>query len=482
MDARTNLTEFSELLKAAYAHVEALQVEAVHLPIDRRYVLEESLLDLMIGFEELQVAEEESFSQSEEVLSAEREEAHHFRDLFEAAPDGYIVTDAKGLILRANRAAADLLKLPPGHANQEPLAAFVHKDDRADFRARLVRLDQAHRAQQWELRLTPPAGGLFYVSLSVAVTHNAQGNPVLVRWLIRDISKRKQTEDSLRAARDELEALVQERTAALMEANARLEAEIVERERIEQERADLLRREQEARAEAEKANQLKVKFLATISHELRTPLASIVGFASTLLAEDVTFDEKTSREFVGIIEDEAEKLTELIEQLLDVSRIEAGTMGMMREYQPFEMILNKAMAEFKTLTTEHVLTIQMPDDLPFVFIDPRRVAQVLANLVTNAVKHAPPHTEIAIRVNTVDEGIQVDVVDHGPGIAPQYHQVVFEAFRQIEDEKFAKKGVGLGLAICKGIIEAHGGRIWISSRAGTGTTISFILPATSSPV
>ncbi len=239
----------------------------------------------------------------------------------------------------------------------------------------------------------------------------------------------------------------------------------------------LLEAESKARREAEEANELKLKFLAMVSHELRTPLTSIKGFATTLLADDVEWDQETQRDFFHTIDEEADKLSELIEQLLDLSRMEAGMLRIAPRDQAFEDILSTAMAELQIIAADRNLVLNIPPNLPPVHADDQRIAQVLINLVSNAAKYSPPQTTITISVQSDGEVVEVSIADEGSGIPPQDRRRVFEAFRQLEnDAAHRTKGAGLGLAICKGIVEAHGGRIWVQDRPGPGAVISFTLP------
>jgi PAS domain S-box-containing protein len=251
--------------------------------------------------------------------------------------------------------------------------------------------------------------------------------------------------------------------------------DITDRRQAEQERAELLRREQAARAAAEEANQLKLQFLALISHELRTPLASIKGFATTLLAPDVQWDKSSQEEYIEIINQESDRLTELVEQLLDISRLQAGALRTDQKPQSLGAMVEAAKTRLHTITRDHRLVLNIPADLPPVLADEQRVAQVLVNLVDNAAKYSPPQTRIEVAAHQVDGAVQVDVSDEGEGIPTQDRGAVFEAFRQIH-HRLAQKGAGLGLAISKGLVEAHGGRIWIQDGAAPGTTVSFTLP------
>jgi PAS domain S-box-containing protein len=241
----------------------------------------------------------------------------------------------------------------------------------------------------------------------------------------------------------------------------------------------LLEAETLARKEAERANEVKFRFLAMISHELRTPLTSIKGFATTLLADDVTWDAASQRDFLETINQEADKLTELIEQLLDLSRLESGTLRIVPQEQPLSAIVDASVAQLQALTGEHRLVVSIPDDLPPVWADAQRIGQVLANLVNNASKFSPSGTQISISATHKGKEVQVNATDHGSGIAPEERALVFESFYQTAKEGNSSRrarGVGLGLAICRGLVEAHGGRIWVQDRPGPGTTISFTLP------
>lgn len=250
--------------------------------------------------------------------------------------------------------------------------------------------------------------------------------------------------------------------------------DITERERYRQQE-ELLYREQEARRAAEEANEFKTRLLGMVSHELRTPLTSILGFASTLLAEDVEWDADSRQDFLETIVYESKKLEELVDQLLQASRLEAGRLSVHPENIHFATILAVAQTQFGSLAANHRLVIEMQPDLPPVHADPRRVAQVLTNLLKNATQHAPAGSLVKIRAHQQGPYLQVDVSDEGPGIPADAHELVFEAFSQLQGRDRAK-GAGLGLAICKGIVEAHSGRIWVQPGAARGTTVSFTLP------
>jgi PAS domain S-box-containing protein len=422
--------------------------------------------ELSSSMEELRVAEEElreqheTLQQTREDLETERQ---RYRDLFEFAPDAYIITDLHGAIREANQAAVRLLNLDTKFLIGKPLPVFIVFDEHALFRARLAALHRGELPEDFELQILPrQTWQPISVSASSALIYDAGGHVIRVHWSLRNITDRKQLEEQLRKLNTSLESRVHERTLELEAAN--------------RQKDELLVREQTARAEAERANESRLKFLAMISHELRTPLTSIKGFASTLLADDVVWEPERWQMFIGIIDEEADKLTELVEHLLDLSRLQAGTLSITIQPMSVSEILKQAELQSQVLINEHHLHTDVPEELPLVAADPRRIAQVIANLISNAVKYAPTHTEIAIAAAEVNHEVQISVSDQGPGIPESERERVFEVFYQLATPEMKRQGAGLGLAICKGLIERHGGKIWIEDRAEPGTTISFTLP------
>jgi len=221
-------------------------------------------------------------------------------------------------------------------------------------------------------------------------------------------------------------------------------------------------------------DEFKTALLAAVGHELRTPLAAIKGHASTLLQEDVTWPLADQRHFLQTISGEADRLAQLVSNLLDLSRQEAGL-----------LLLNRGPARVQDLVAKTIkrlshpgvmISLQIPDDLHLVNVDGARIEVVLHNLVANALVYGDGEVRItAIRQN---DGVVVSVSDNGPGIAPTDLPHVFERFyRAQQGRQQHSGGTGLGLAICKAFIEAHGGAIWAESSV-EGTTISFSLPLT----
>jgi signal transduction histidine kinase len=252
------------------------------------------------------------------------------------------------------------------------------------------------------------------------------------------------------------------------------------------------------------SEQIKNQLLSTVSHELRTPLASIKGFASTLLRQDVRWDEATQRDFLRIIEDESNRLEELIDNLLDMSQMEAGALRIQREPVQLRRLVREAVENAQRSTETHWFVMDLPAELPRVWADPRRIRQVLNNLLENSIKYAPDGGQITVTCEVVwqidteenrssgalptgegepgtnvqgeREQVIVSIADQGQGIPREYLDRIFDRFFQIDSASTRKTGgSGLGLSIAKGIIEAHGGRIWAESVPGQGSVFRFTL-------
>ncbi len=224
------------------------------------------------------------------------------------------------------------------------------------------------------------------------------------------------------------------------------------------------------------ADAMKSQLLSTVSHELRTPLASIKGFASTLLRQDVTWDERTQRDFLRIIEEEADRLTEIIDNLLDMSQIEAGALRIEKSPTQLRTIIREVVNELRMHTEAHWFVVDLPNDLPSVNADPRRIRQVIHNLVENAIKYSTGG-QITVRCEVEADDVIISISDQGEGIPAEYLNRVFDRFFQVNGGATRRVGgSGLGLSISRGIVLAHGGRIWAESTVSKGSTFRFTLP------
>jgi len=241
--------------------------------------------------------------------------------------------------------------------------------------------------------------------------------------------------------------------------------------------------EEAAKVEAlRKVDRLKSELLSTVSHELRTPLASIKGYATSLLRTDVEWDDETRREFLQIIDEESDRLSGLIADLLEMSEIEAGMLRVDKEPVRIPRLVQKVVKKLKPNTREHSLSVSAAPDVPETMGDPRRLEQVLHNLVVNAIKYSPDGTPIAVRVERSAQDILVSVKDQGVGIASEHIEHVFERFYRVDGDLARETGgSGLGLPICRGLVEAHGGKIRVESQIGSGSTFYFTIPITAIP-
>jgi sigma-B regulation protein RsbU (phosphoserine phosphatase) len=222
---------------------------------------------------------------------------------------------------------------------------------------------------------------------------------------------------------------------------------------------------------------MRSEFLANVSHELRTPLAVIKGSANSLLQPDVIFDEETRREFLVSIDKDADVLTRLVDDLLMISRLEADALEVTKKPHRLDDVIYGIEDRLNNITMKHRLHINIPRNIPPVQLDEVRIGEVLTNLVENAVKFAEEGTSITIDAVGRDTDVVICVTDQGIGIPPELHKKVFERFFQGNGRKAGRrKGAGLGLAICQGIVETHGGKIWVESQLGKGSKFSFSLP------
>jgi signal transduction histidine kinase len=234
-------------------------------------------------------------------------------------------------------------------------------------------------------------------------------------------------------------------------------------------------------AALKKIDRLKTELLSTVSHELRTPLGSIKGYATTLLEHGEILSAEEAREFLGIIDSESDRLDELIRNLLDMSRLEAGVLRIDREPTDLAEVARSCMQRVQRLTNRHQLLMEWSVD-HLADVDPRRVAQVMTNLLENAVKYSPDGGEIVLTAQPYGQGptatmLQISVADQGVGIPQRDLHRVFDRFHRVEGE-ISKRvgGTGLGLAICQRLVEAHDGKIWVESRVGKGSTFYFTVP------
>ncbi|MDP2931594.1 MAG: PAS domain S-box protein [Chloroflexota bacterium] len=318
--------------------------------------------------------------------------------------------------------------LPQGFdATFEATVDCVHPDDRALVRKCIEDALQGKIPYNIEHRIMRPDGSVCVVQSAGEAMFGPDGQPVKVVGAVHDITERRQ-----------------------------LERKIYEYEEL---------------------NKLKGNILSTVSHELRTPLATIKGYSTMLLDYERKLRPGEKRECLESIDKATDRLTDLVDHLLDVSRLEAGLLKLQKTPTQLADLVREAVVQAHLRTHDHKITLKLEKDLPLVDVDSRRIWQVLDNLIDNAVKYSKEGTEVTVSVRQVELKLLISVADQGIGIPPEDLDKVFDKMYRIERRLAPDiRGIGLGLAICKGLVEAHGGRIWVESEVGKGSTFYFTLP------
>ncbi|MEX2144370.1 MAG: ATP-binding protein [Anaerolineales bacterium] len=229
------------------------------------------------------------------------------------------------------------------------------------------------------------------------------------------------------------------------------------------------------------AEEMQSTFISVISHELKTPVALIKGYVGTLRRPDVRWDTKVVQDSLTVIEEEADHLAELIENLLDASRLEAGALALNSADLSLPRLAERLVERFRTQTNKHQFILDFPQDFPVILADEQRISQVLLNLLSNSVKYSPQGGLILIGGQVRPEHVVVCVEDQGPGIPPGDAPHIFDRFYRAGETARSIKGAGLGLYLTRAILEAHGGSIWVDSHYADGARICFSLPRSTNP-
>lgn len=406
----------------------------------------------------------------QETLTAMQYSEEHFRALIENSNDLIWILDKEGLFVYVSPSTLRVI----GYAQQELLGtnAFdhIHSHDRPTLFKRFeMRKNAEITAVPTEYRFRHKEA--YWCTLE-SISKNLLDHPAIQGMVInsRNITKRKQAEQALRQSHQELENRVQDRTRELLVLNKTLNNEIQ------------IRKEKEI--ELEKANQVKSEFLANVSHEIRTPLNSVIGF-SELLSTMVTEKQQTS--YISAITIAGKNLLELINDILDLSKMEAGKLKIHRVPVSLDNLLNEIRHLFNVKLQEKSLAfdIQLPPQIPnSLFLDEMRLRQVITNLVDNAIKFTKTgKITLTVRVppSQIDQKKRIDLIliiqDTGIGIPEDKRDLVFESFQQ-ESAGTSRKfgGTGLGLSICKQLISLMGGSISVSSTPNKGSRFEILLP------
>jgi PAS domain S-box-containing protein len=355
------------------------------------------------------------------MLKARQVEAAKSQSILEAVADGVIVADADGLIVLFNAAAERILELPReealGRTTSEMLGLYGSQArDWMEAVARWARQAEMYTAEEYL------AAGLEIGDRTVSV----HLSPVLMG------------EEFLG-------------TVSVF-------------------------RDVTAEVEARRA---KTEFVSTVSHELRTPMTSVKGYVELLLMGAVGVLTDDQQHFLSIVRNNTDRLTKLVDDLLDISRIESGRMALSPENVSVGALVDQVLVGMETRAADKGLTVQsdVPPELPQVIADPDRVVQILTNLVVNACYYTPPSGEVTVSVREQDDMVHISVSDTGIGIAPQDQEKIFDRFFRADDAVVqGAPGTGLGLCIVQSLVEMHGGQVWVESEMGEGSTFTFTLP------
>lgn len=383
--------------------------------------------------------------------------------VIDTSADMIMVTSREGHIIECNNAGERML----GYKRSELLGtrAAEYWQSPEDRRKVTERLKREERITNYETRLKRKDGGYFDISLSIALLRDDAGNISGTVGISKDITDKKKYETELTLLNERLEEKVIERTKELEAANSELE----------------------------KSNKLKSQFIANMSHELRTPLNSIIGFSESLLELPVgDLNEKQER-YISRIYNSGKHLLQLINNLLDLAKIEAGRLTLTPEEFRLLPVIADTVSIIEALARKKEISIQyhVDEEIDVIAADKVKFKQILYNLLSNAVKFTPDKGNVFVNVKlkTSSKGmlyganresqkfLEISVRDTGVGIRPEDTERIFDEFEQV-DSSYTKKyeGTGIGLSLTKKLVELHGGRIEVESRLGEGSTFTFVMP------
>ena len=351
-----------------------------------------------------------------------REQTHRLEALVQSLHDGLILGDLKGTVIYANKRIGELADLSTKHLagmhmDQILARIIAHTSERSGVKSDLQKVLNKKAERTIEISQNR-MDKLIHLRLEVFNVNDEEGTPIGRGIFFHDITADRELD------------------------------------------------------------RMKSSLVSTVSHELRTPLAAIKGYASTLLADDVEWDHSSQHEFLTIISDESDRLTNLVNNLLDLSRIEAGSLKLSREKCDVEATIQRAMKQ-TPLAPGNQFEVQVEAKLPTLYADPPRLESILRNLIENAVKYGGNDAKVTVQVARQEQDFVFRVMDDGPGIPENERDRVFDSFYRVDDGLARlTSGAGLGLAICQGLVRAHGGRIWVDPQV-LGNCIAFTIPVKS---
>ncbi|MDD5093458.1 MAG: PAS domain S-box protein [Dehalococcoidia bacterium] len=460
-------------------------------------------------------------------------------DLYDFAPIGYITLGQNGSIIEANLAAAELLEIERRYLIRRAFSSLVSPDFRGVFILHRKQVSQTLTPQACELKLLKKGVEPFYAHLRSIAVQDSTGTPVQIRMAISDITERKQAEEAQQKSERKYRQLIEtlhegiwviDRNSSITFVNPRL-AEMfgytveemqgkhlfsfMDEQGIETARnMERLRRgikEQHELAfvrkdgsrihvimetspmmdergvyagalagvqditERKQTERIKDEFIGMVSHEIKTPLTVIIGSLSVAGMEGIPAEQ--SRELIRNAGLYAEALAGIVENLLELSRHQSDRLALQSERTEIATMTREVIGKLQTKSAVHHLTIDIPPDIPAVTVDRIRMERVLHNLVENAIKYSPKGGEVKVFARHEEAQLVIGVSDKGMGISPEDQIRLFQPFERIaayENDTIA--GLGLGLRVCRILVEAHGGRIWLESEKGKGSTFFFTVP------
>ncbi len=435
-----NFDNFVRKLEGISHKANSLQSRFVkEVPPQQEQILLEAFEQLSISVEEFQVVEEELRQQNEQLIEYQQQiekEHQRYQELFDFAPDGYLVTDTYGKILEANVAASQLLAIDKKKLAGKLIIIFVPQETRAEFRKQLRYLYENKQIKDWEVDLQNYSKTLFNCEINSSTINDKNGNCIGMRWLLRDISARKLAEAKMR---------------------------FVELQNIK----------------LEESSRLKSQIVAVLSHELRTPLNAVIGFSDLLLRLNRNKFTPQSLNIVETIIRNGKELLKLINNMLDFARLEEGKFSLNLQQFNIKELSAKITEDLSFFANKKNVCLETHLNIQNVIVvnDPIRVQQLLTNLIYNAIKFTETGS-VSVELEELNQDkIVITIQDTGIGISETDLEYIFQAFRQLNQTiTRTSQGTGLGLAIVKHLLDLMGGTITVESLLGEGSTFRVELP------
>lgn len=400
-----------------------------------------------------------------EIWLAQKQEAEHKARVHErrlaaitaASADAILSLDPRGRIESWNHGAELLFHYTAQETVGQPFTDLLGGDEAAQVEYRW--LAQTARREGFvrghETTCLRADGRRVQVELTATPISSENGHPVGLSLILRDITNRKQRE------------------AEIQRLNARLNQQVAERTRQLTEKVEALA---QANAELQKLDQTRSEFVSLVSHQIRAPLTNVQGAVERMQADCATINPTCTRMF-SVLRQQVQRLDRLVRDVLNANRIEAGELTLNREPISLFPVVRQVIDQTRARNSERPILLLEKPGLPLVFADRDRIAEVIANLLDNADKYSPPGAAITVSLRADQHGVTVSVRDHGPGLPPIPPERLFDKFyRGDTSDSQSVYGYGLGLYVCRQLIEAHGGHVWAENHPDRGAVFSFTLP------